>query len=80
MDEKVVTSETELDSSPTKQLNDTDKQILEWAGKLEMESIDLREKASQLLNLMQRRCSEMLEAQQGLNGWKNNMNGELLCR
>lgn len=38
-------------STPTKQLrNESDKQILEWAAKLELESIELREKSLTLVN------------------------------
>lgn len=37
-------------STPTRQLrNEADKQILEWASKLELESIELRDKSSALL-------------------------------
>ena len=38
-------------STPTKQLrNEADKQILEWAAKLELESIELRETSLILIN------------------------------
>lgn len=36
-------------TSPERRLGEADKQILEWAGRLEMESVDLREQSSQLL-------------------------------
>ncbi|QLQ81158.1 hypothetical protein HG537_0E05130 [Torulaspora globosa] len=40
-------------SSQVERLDEADKQILEWAGKLEMESVDLREKSSQLIQVLQ---------------------------
>ncbi|AET41207.1 Rec107p Ecym_7381 [Eremothecium cymbalariae DBVPG len=71
------TSATDMGSSPAKQLDETDKQILEWAGKLEMESIDLREKASSLLALLEQRCNEVHETQQSMVSWKNTIDDEL---
>ncbi|AEY95394.1 FACL124Wp [Eremothecium gossypii FDAG1] len=71
------TSATEPGSSPGRQLDETDRQILEWAGKLELESVDLREKADALLGLLQQRCSEVAASQQGLETWKQTVGAEL---
>ncbi|AMD18669.1 HBL233Wp [Eremothecium sinecaudum] len=77
MTDRLATSDTENGSSPLKHLDDTDRQILEWAGKLEMESIDLREKAGDLLSELRKRCNELNVTQKGIVDWKNTMNDEL---
>lgn len=46
-------------SSQVERLDEADKQILEWAGKLEMESVDLREKSSQLVQVLQNNSEEL---------------------
>ncbi|CCF58351.1 hypothetical protein KAFR_0E01980 [Kazachstania africana CBS 2517] len=40
-------------------INEADKQILEWASKLEIESIQVREKSTKLINLIDERVNEM---------------------
>ncbi|CCH59576.1 hypothetical protein TBLA_0B07590 [Henningerozyma blattae CBS 6284] len=46
-------------NSETPELTESDKQILTWASKLELESVDLREKSSSLSREV-RRCSNVL--------------------
>ncbi|KAH9202547.1 hypothetical protein LQ764DRAFT_228267 [Zygosaccharomyces rouxii] len=48
-------------TSPEAKLCEADKQILEWAGRLEMESVDLREQSSQLLKELHKSGHKMSE-------------------
>ena len=48
-------------TSPGAKLCEADKQILEWAGRLEMESVDLREQSSQLLKELHKSGHKMSE-------------------
>lgn len=43
-----------------KKMSEADKQILKWAGKLELESCDLREKSSLLIGLLKRNSKELV--------------------
>lgn len=54
-------------SSQVERLEEADKQILEWAAKLEMESVDLREKSSQLLSVLQNNSKELCGVMKKLN-------------
>lgn len=60
-------SETDLTSSPVKRLSEADKQILKWAGTLELESIELRDKSSKLLQILAKNGKELNEAGKKLN-------------
>lgn len=42
-------------------LGEADKQIMEWAGKLELESIDLREKSEKLINTLTNMSQELMK-------------------
>lgn len=57
-------------SSPARATHgdETDKQILQWAGKLELESIDLKDKSSQLFLALQQNSKELQAACSQLNG------------
>lgn len=54
-----------LKTSPLKsgsasgKLEESDKQILEWAGRLEMESVDLREKSDKLIEVLKKNGEEV---------------------
>ncbi|CCD23967.1 Rec107p NDAI_0C03070 [Naumovozyma dairenensis CBS 421] len=53
-------------SSPLK-LNEADKEILKWAGKLELESCDLREKSSELIGLLKKNSTQLTSVISTLN-------------
>lgn len=55
-------------SSQVERLDEADKQILEWAGKLEMESVDLREKSTQLVQVLKNNSEELCGLVKRLNG------------
>ncbi|SCU79301.1 LAMI_0A08163g1_1 [Lachancea mirantina] len=50
---------TECSSPQLYMESDTDKQILEWAGKLELESIELRERSTLLIAAMEKNSREL---------------------
>lgn len=54
-------------SSQVERLDEADKQILEWAGKLEMESVDLREKSSQLIEILRGNSDDLSALVKKLN-------------
>ncbi|CCE61562.1 hypothetical protein TPHA_0A04870 [Tetrapisispora phaffii CBS 4417] len=58
-----------LASSPVKEtvFNEADQQILEWAGKLELESVDLREKAGELTTVLKRNSDRLYSVMEQLN-------------
>lgn len=55
-------------SSQVERLDEADKQILEWAGKLEMESVDLREKSSQLMQALRSNSDDLSVLMKKLSG------------
>lgn len=64
----LIEKENETVSSQVERLDEADKQILEWAGKLEMESVELREKSSQLVSILQNNSDELCGLVKKLNG------------
>lgn len=53
-------SSSDVTSTPTRELRDeADKQILQWASKLELESIELRERSSALLTSLNERYESL---------------------
>lgn len=54
-------------SSQVERLDEADKQILEWAGKLEMESVDLREKSSKLIEILRGNSDDLSALVKKLN-------------
>lgn len=59
---------TNTASSQVERLDEADKQILEWAGRLEMESVDMREKSTQLIQALRGNSNELSELVKRLNG------------
>lgn len=78
IDSSVETSSDPVTSSPIRKipletqdgerLTEADKQILQWAGKLEMESVDLREKSASLITLLQSNSNKLCGLLQDFNG------------
>lgn len=64
----LIEKENETVSSQVERLDEADKQILQWAGKLEMESVELREKSSQLVSILQNNSDELCGLVKKLNG------------
>lgn len=63
-------------SSPTEYTEkEIDQQLLEWAGKLELESIDLREKSSTLLKALQTNSSRLQQSCEKMDIASNWFNG-----
>lgn len=52
-------SETDLGSSPFKNIPDVDKQILEWASKLELETIQIRDTSEKLFAIVKQNIDEL---------------------
>ncbi|EDO19182.1 hypothetical protein Kpol_1050p39 [Vanderwaltozyma polyspora DSM 70294] len=56
-------------------VSEADKQILEWAGKLELETVDLKEKASELTNVFNESNTKLLELVARLNDHLGSIEG-----
>ncbi|GCE98608.1 hypothetical protein ZYGM_004608 [Zygosaccharomyces mellis] len=67
-------------TSPEAKLCEADKQILEWAGRLEMESVDLREQSSKLLQELHKSGNKMSELVKQLELAHNSNSSQLLQR
>lgn len=65
-------------TSPEAKLCEADKQILEWAGKLEMESVDLREQSSKLLQELHKSGHKMSELVKQLELAHNSNSSQLV--
>lgn len=65
-------------TSPGAKLCEADKQILEWAGRLEMESVDLREQSSQLLQELHKSGNKMSDLVRQLELVHNGNSSQLI--
>ena len=75
-------SEASTDCSSPRQYTEeeTDQQLLQWAGRLELESIDLREKSSDLLRALEANSRKLQDSYEKINtasGWLKNAKGKL---
>ncbi|CUS24553.1 LAQU0S17e01530g1_1 [Lachancea quebecensis] len=71
-------SEASTECSSPRQYTEeeTDQQLLQWAGRLELESIDLREKSSDLLKALEANSRKLQESYDKINtasGWLKNV-------
>lgn len=60
-----ISSPYESDSESI--MEQADKQILEWASKLELETIDLREKSATLIEIFKKKSNELTSCIEKLN-------------